>query len=660
MHRHFFKGKNKNKFLAIIFVIEYENSSFKALGKVNIVKLKDLQKLLQVLHLRLDTKGEEYHNLVVQNIVLTYKIVKNYREDTIIHQPKESLSLFNRFTSFHGLKLPVTTNLLLWGDTISRGDNSIVIQSSKHNNIQFHIKTSDISNKVVVMSDDNFVFEFTDYLDSGYNSFKRIINNLEYIYIQGELVLKYHRKRTTFIKKIAKAESIDNRIITLDLETRTVDNVVSPYCACSFDGSTSRSYYLPDFYSVEEMLTNSLMDLIDVKYDGYAIYVHNFSGFDGIFLLKILAQIQKINSNIEINVIKRDSFIIEVCIKLDDKFKIFIRDSLLILHSSLRELANYFSVESKSIFPYKLVNVPGFDLEYVGSVTDKMFFDKITQKNYIAYKENYNGFNWSLRDETIKYCIQDCRSLYQVLSKFNSKVFDMFSVNINKTPTLPSLTFTSYRSNFLVNDIPIVVGEVYDFIKKSYTGGSVDMYIPYSDEIVYWYDVISLYPYIMANFDMPVGIPKHFTVNNLDNNFNFLEYYQRVYDKRPYGFFLVDVTAPDFLIHPILQTKVHTKAGLRTVSGLGNWRMVIFSEEMYNALDNFGYRFKVLEGYLFDQANIFKDYIQKLYILKQNSNRGDSMYLISKLFMNSLYGVWTMKWKDIILFLRNSLIILSK
>src|SRR5258705_8649857 len=58
---------------------------------------------------------------------------------------------------------------------------------------------------------------------------------------------------------------------------------------------------------------------------------------------------------------------------------------------------------------------------------------------------------------------------------------------------------------------------------------------------------------------------------------------------------------------------------------------------MDNAI-KYGYKFNILNGYLFEKANIFKDYIDILYEIKENSNRNDPMYLISKLLLNSLYG----------------------
>jgi hypothetical protein len=51
-----------------------------------------------------------------------------------------------------------------------------------------------------------------------------------------------------------------------------------------------------------------------------------------------------------------------------------------------------------------------------------------------------------------------------------------------------------------------------------------------------------------------------------------------------------------------------------------------------------GYSFKILEGYLFEKANIFEEYIKVLYKIKSTTDSNDSLYYISKLLMNALYG----------------------
>lgn len=76
------------------------------------------------------------------------------------------------------------------------------------------------------------------------------------------------------------------------------------------------------------------------------------------------------------------------------------------------------------------------------------------------------------------------------------------------------------------------------FIRSGYYGGHSDAYIPYGDNL-YYYDVNSLYPYIMKSFPMPLGAPvwhSQLEDNDLDNLYGFIEAYVECPEnmKRPF------------------------------------------------------------------------------------------------------------------------------
>ena len=83
----------------------------------------------------------------------------------------------------------------------------------------------------------------------------------------------------------------NSTIFTLDIETRVIDSIITPYCICLFDGKESHSFYLTDYLNSADMIKNALMILIKTKYHLAKIYVHNLSNFDGIFLISMLADI---------------------------------------------------------------------------------------------------------------------------------------------------------------------------------------------------------------------------------------------------------------------------------------------------------------------------------------------------------------------------------
>ena len=106
-----------------------------------------------------------------------------------------------------------------------------------------------------------------------------------------------------------KQDAVRNsQYITLDIETKTLDNgIMVPYCICmciptkivnnNYAKSTLQkvSFYLSDYKNPDEMIEKAMTFLMQPNYHNYKIYVHNFSHFDGIFLLrKITNLFQKV------------------------------------------------------------------------------------------------------------------------------------------------------------------------------------------------------------------------------------------------------------------------------------------------------------------------------------------------------------------------------
>nr|YP_009486080.1 hypothetical protein [Cantharellus lutescens]AWA82205.1 hypothetical protein [Cantharellus lutescens] len=113
------------------------------------------------------------------------------------------------------------------------------------------------------------------------------------------------------------------------------------------------------------MLIQGITSLLRKKYDQSKIYIHNFSHFDSIFLMKVLA-----NMNLTMRPIMRDGRIIDLKISWK-KYSIYMRDSYLLLPSSLAKLTINFEVESKGKFPYPFVNNSNIPLNYRGPVPNK-------------------------------------------------------------------------------------------------------------------------------------------------------------------------------------------------------------------------------------------------------------------------------------------------
>lgn len=210
------------------------------------------------------------------------------------------------------------------------------------------------------------------------------------------------------------------------------------------------------------------------------------------------------------------------------------------------------------------------------------------------------------------------------------------------TPTISSLAFRIFRTKYLTDEmqIPILNGPIYEDIKKGYTGGAVDVYKPYGENITV-YDVKSLYPSVMLQNAVPTGIPKYFE-GNIMNILNLLS--SNDYDK-PFGFFYCKITSPNKMYAPILQTKQKINNLTKSIAPLGTWKGWYFSEELYNA-KKYGYEYTVEKGYLFDKKYLFNDYVTTLYKIKEENKKGSPLSLIAKLLLNSLYGRFGMSPDD--------------
>ena len=474
-----------------------------------------------------------------------------------------------------------------------------------------------LNNKTII----SFTDELLDVNNLG--TFKRTIKNQILYFREGQLEYREKNYNYPIIPKLQERSHLINKFITMDLETFKENGVLVPYAVSIYDGKNinNKFFYLSDYKNSTDMLINAIKSIMTRKYHCYKVYLHNFSNFDGIFLLDILNQI---TDKIEIK--KNEGRFIDIKIHFNnDKYKLHFRDSLLMLPASLDKLAHQFNVESKSIFPYDFVNSQ--NLNYKGSVPDIKYFKNMSLNYYNKYSSEYKYIEWDMRKETEKYCHQDCKTLFDILELFFKQNFDITTVNGSKYPSLSSLAFANFRTKFLEDNIKIanIRGEVYTFIKQGYFGGAVDVYKPYGKKL-YLYDVNSLYPYIMLNNKMPIGQP-----TLIDGNSKLIE--SILMNNNKFSFVEVDVYCPEDVKAPLLLHRLNTN----TVAPTGTWTDIYSSIEIKRAIQ-LGYKFHYKKCVYFECDYIFTNYVKYYYHQKKNSDKYSSHYTISKLMLNSLYG----------------------
>jgi len=332
-------SKTKIKIQFRIQLKQNDNSNktiIRSLSKIQIVCKGDYTDLYETFKTNLYLLSEEYENLYVFNFILFYSIC---HEESIL---KESIFSVNKNNShWNKIKnknnaislkvnyknLPNTTNLTDWGEIkIIKGNypysenilNKILVKvktfNKKENYLEILKFFSVLIKKASVVDNtyNKIYFSFIDiiYDQTKPNCFVRLYDNSLFVFEKGEIVYSQKRKKATYFKTLKKDNSLSSNFITMDLETKSINGVLEPYCVSIFDGKKAYSFYITDYNgSSDLMMKASIKFILKRKYNNYKIYLHNFSHFDGVFLMKVISEVVDISN---IKPIIRDNKIINL------------------------------------------------------------------------------------------------------------------------------------------------------------------------------------------------------------------------------------------------------------------------------------------------------------------------------------------------------------
>lgn len=208
-----------------------------------------------------------------------------------------------------------------------------------------------------------------------------------------------------------------------------------------------------------------------------------------------------------------------------------------------------------------------------------------------------------------QYLMSDCIGLYEVMQTFMG-IFKDWKVPLRDT--LSQQAMLTFRS-MLKYPIPSHK-KIEGFIRNSYYGGRTEVFKRTNEETVYYFDFNSLYPYVMYKYPMPVGKYKKVKYPDSEN----------------IGFAEAVVNIPNRLI-PLLPYRTN-----KLVFPIGKIRGFYDTAELKKA-EEIGYKVSYKRVYEFEKDFIFRDYVDKFYKIKKETN-DKTMYMISKLLLNSLYG----------------------
>lgn len=223
--------------------------------------------------------------------------------------------------------------------------------------------------------------------------------------------------------------------------------------------------------------------------------------------------------------------------------------------------------------------------------------------------------------ELLEYLESDCRGLWECLDAYF------------KTPLVkragPAFTSASQAMRifrcYLKKTIYSATRESDDFIRRGYFGGRVEIFKPYFKENktkrLHVYDVNSLYPAVMRDNEFPIqegDFCKRRKIGTM--------YMAEVTVQTPAGQYL-----------PVLPIVCRKRKKL--IFPTGTFRGVYSSVELEYA-ESLGTRVlkvhRVLQ--LKNGGKIFKEFINELYKIRENTPKGSVLNYTAKVTMNSLYG----------------------
>jgi hypothetical protein len=459
---------------------------------------------------------------------------------------------------------------------------------------------------------------------------------------------KYILKPTTIKDKTQTPANILKNCLIYDLETYTDNEYnVHPYCCCLYGfyngKEVKKSFYglncIDDFINyininlLVKISHTSTKPNKEINY--IRIYGFNNSKFDNLFVYKKLYELDK----------GTDFIFAGSSIKYIEYNNISFYDLALIYSgTSLRKLAEDMKVENKKgIFPYTFVNKD--NLYYNGSFPDEKYFNN-TDFEDITYNElkEKNNNKFDVEDYTLKYCLLDCITTYDILKNFiNSTIGEINGkyYNVSTSKTGAGLAMKSFNQIFQDENLEGSPEDVLKREKKAYYGGRTEVFKKYfksnDKNKLNYYDINSSYPYSMTQ-NMPFkyirSIKREFKTSNKDDIINTNLYHIKAYKYNGND---------NYVINNLLErNEKGFNYSVKEYNGLTyHWGV-----EIREAINN-NFQFDIIAYDEYSTKKVFETYVNYFYNERKKvkkSNPALGMYY--KLLLNSLYGKFGQKQFD--------------
>jgi len=316
------------------------------------------------------------------------------------------------------------------------------------------------------------------------------------------------------------------------------------------------------------------------------------------------------------------------------RYRIFFHNAMF----DLRFILQY-CLERKIEFPAPIIRGGTYLMQEIPSVK-KGAFTRF-QDSYALIPVALGKFTkiFSLQDEKVKMafdgtdtlddfkkrCATDVKILYDGLEKFFSILpTARTSISLSQSAMkdfiteAPNFKFTTKRDGKEI----IVNEDLEQTARMGYFGGRNECF-NYSDfESVYYYDINSLYPYVMLNNLYPVSIHKAEGKNVLKEQL----YYVKATVELPYMYI------------PPLPSKLNKL--YFTYGKVNGW----FYSPEFRLIEGIADRIQIHQAYAFTPSKLFKEFVSKYWAIRQQyQQEGNELQKVVKLYLNSLYGKFGQK-----------------
>jgi hypothetical protein len=216
--------------------------------------------------------------------------------------------------------------------------------------------------------------------------------------------------------------------------------------------------------------------------------------------------------------------------------------------------------------------------------------------------------------EVLKYLEHDCKGLYETILNFSRQSIIRLA---GMRHTVASQAFAIWKKTYPKKLVPLPEN-IDAFVRKGYFGGRVEIYKPFFREgKLHCYDVNSLFPSQMLG-----DFPFHFDSRSNE------------YDEKLTGFWNVKVRVPQSYICPLGVVR-NGKLIFPWGEFWGTWSSI----ELKYLKELGGEVLECRDGVVFDtERTPLKTYVSHFWNERQKTAVGTPENILSKLYLNSLYG----------------------